>query len=305
MAAPKKRKLSGLTQEDTTVLLTALETFQSTLDENDEDLPPELVPALDKLRAKLGVVQHTSFSKVDPFTLVAAQIRSGPLFLSFHLRDEIEAIGKADRPTSFLSFDATVELIKLVRNHVSVVTGAGCRILINIILLRLASTMRNETSEVNIIPEFPISKTTFGTTSGSRSFSGVVDFLLASVPPKYSRFLLQNPVGALANPTAIDWPLTPTIIEAKKDNLPAAVPQAAMAVASYCKQHELPVLRGCITSGEQWSFFVYKGGDASRQISIADQISLGANLENLSLVLGLLKDLVENALVHDQKYFSY
>lgn len=51
-------------------------------------------------------------------------------------------------------------------------------------------------------------------------------------------FVLQNPVGALANPTAIDWPLTPAIIEAKKDNLPAALPQAAMVVASYCKQHE-------------------------------------------------------------------
>ena len=29
-------------REDTTVLLAALETFQSTLDEDDEDLPPEL-----------------------------------------------------------------------------------------------------------------------------------------------------------------------------------------------------------------------------------------------------------------------
>lgn len=91
----------------------------------------------------------------------------------------------------------------------------------------------------------------------------MVDFLLASVSPKYSRFVLQNPVGALANPSAIDWPLTPTIIKAKKENLPAAVPQTAMVTASYCKQHKLPVLRGCITSGEQWAFFVYKGNDAS------------------------------------------
>ena len=53
---PKKRKLSGLTQ-DTTVLPTALATFQSTLDEDDEDLPPELVPALDKLCEKFGLVQ--------------------------------------------------------------------------------------------------------------------------------------------------------------------------------------------------------------------------------------------------------
>jgi hypothetical protein len=47
--------------------------------------------------------------------------------------------------------------------------------------------MQSEKSEVNIIPEFPISKTIFDTDSGGQSFSGVVDFLLASVPPRYSR----------------------------------------------------------------------------------------------------------------------
>lgn len=51
--------------------------------------------------------------------------------------------------------------------------------------------------------------------------------------------------GALANPTAIGWPLTPTIIQAK-DNLPAALPQAAMAVASYCKQHEFDRYWTCL-----------------------------------------------------------
>lgn len=51
--------------------------------------------------------------------------------------------------------------------------------------------------------------------------------------------------GALANPTAIGWPLTPTIIQAK-DNLPAALPQAAMAVASYCKQHEFDRYSTCL-----------------------------------------------------------
>ena len=111
-------------------------------------------------------------------------------------------------------------------------------------------------------------------------------------------FVLQNPVGALANRSAIRRPLTPAIFEAKKDNLPAALPQAAMAVASY-KQHEfdhfppvfdLPDLFCEVASRQanSWAFFVYKG----REICIADQISLGANLENLSLVLGLLKDLV-------------
>ncbi|KAF8717508.1 hypothetical protein AX14_012170 [Amanita brunnescens Koide BX004] len=211
-------------------------TFQSTLDEDDEDLPPELVPPL-IIYVKIGSCS------VDPFTLVAAQIRSGPLFLSEDMRDESEAIGKADLPTSLLSFDATVELI-----------------------------------------------------------NGVVDFLLASVPPKYSRFVLQNPVGALANRSARRRPLTPAIFEAKKDNLPAALPQAAMAVASYRKQHEFDYLPPVASrQANSWAFFFYKG----REICIADQISLGANLENLSLVLGLLKDLAENALVQDSKYFSY
>jgi len=86
-------------------------------------------------------LQHTSFSKVDPFTLVAAQIRSGPLFLSEHIRDEIEAIGKADLLTSFLSFDATVELIKLVRNHVSVVVS-HCQPLMHTISYILTSRGR-------------------------------------------------------------------------------------------------------------------------------------------------------------------
>ena len=68
--------------------------------------------------------QHTSFSKVDPFTLVAAHIQVGPLFLSLStMRNEIEALGKADATSSFLSFDSTIKLIKLVRNHVSIMVG--------------------------------------------------------------------------------------------------------------------------------------------------------------------------------------
>lgn len=66
-------------------------------------------------------------------------------------------------------------------------TEAGCRILINMMLLRLASAMQNEKIQLNIIPEFPIPKTTFETDSGEQTFSGVVDFLLARIPPKYSR----------------------------------------------------------------------------------------------------------------------
>ena len=61
------------------------------------------------------------------------------------------------------------------------------------ILLGLVSSLstlplENETSEVNIIPDFPIPKTTFATAdSGGHSSGGVVDYLFARVPPKYPR----------------------------------------------------------------------------------------------------------------------
>ena len=111
--------------------------FESTLDENDEELPSELISSFEKLRAILdsearvvhacipvGFFQHsTSFSEVDPFTLVAALIQVRPLFLSLSMKKEIEALGKTNAATSFLSFDSTINLIKLVRNNVSIMVG--------------------------------------------------------------------------------------------------------------------------------------------------------------------------------------
>jgi hypothetical protein len=56
---------------------------------------------------------------------------------------------------------------------------------INIILLHIAKAMYSRTSEVVIIPQFPIEETTFnmGQFNTPHSFSGVVDYLLAHVPP--------------------------------------------------------------------------------------------------------------------------
>ncbi|TFY78538.1 hypothetical protein EWM64_g5477 [Hericium alpestre] len=57
MALLEKRKISDLSGDDENVLLNALTTFQATLDEDDEDLPPELLPALEIFRTKLGRVR--------------------------------------------------------------------------------------------------------------------------------------------------------------------------------------------------------------------------------------------------------
>lgn len=140
--------------------------------------------------------------------------------------------------------------------------------------------------------------------------------MLASGPPWFSPFIaLGNPVDILANPQMAQYfTIAPAgIIKVdNSDDLILAVPPVAMAVASYCKQQKLPVLRGCITSGEEWEFFIYKCDDGhdgapmiGGKISFACKIKLGSSLENLPLVLGLLRDMIENALDYNQKYFSY
>jgi len=53
----------------------------------------------------------------------------------------------------------------------------------HLLLLRVASTMSDENTDVNIIPEFPIAKTVL---AENRSFGGVVDFLMAKLPARYS-----------------------------------------------------------------------------------------------------------------------
>ncbi|KAG1856008.1 hypothetical protein DFJ58DRAFT_784968 [Suillus subalutaceus] len=210
----KRRKLSDLTSGDTNELLNKIEEFRSNLDEGGEDLPDGLIDKLRELRDKLENVKHTSFSEVDPITLASLKISSGPLFLISNKQQQIEDLGLAEIPGCLL-IDTTRSLISLVRGHVATVTEAGCRILINILLLRVVSVCPG----VNIIPEFPIPKTTFNPESGRCSFSGVVDFLVAKIPTQYTAYLLSNPSVALGCPGNIKEPITSNIFEAKRDNI--------------------------------------------------------------------------------------
>ncbi|KAI9463146.1 hypothetical protein HD554DRAFT_2125002 [Boletus coccyginus] len=296
----KKRKISDFTTDDTSRLLLALVAFQENLDETDEDLPQELIPALKKPAAKLRVVPHISFSRVDDVTFNQLGIELKPMVLLPEKRTEIEALGLAEREGNWLSIDATKELLRLIRSHVSRVNEAGSRILVNAFLLRLTSVVGQNEMEINIIPEFPISKTTMQ----GYSFGGVVDFVVTQAHSKYNSLLLENPVTALA-PHNTRIVQHANIFEAKRDNVNAALPQAVVAAASYCKQHELSVMRGCITSGEQWAFFVYKTEVPDHgSVAISQEVALGSNLEELPLLLGLLRDLVENAGAYEQRFFE-
>ncbi|KIM71928.1 hypothetical protein PILCRDRAFT_747605 [Piloderma croceum F 1598] len=283
----KKRKLSDLTVGDRNALLVALDAFQDNLDEDDEDLPSGLLTALGQFREKLEVVKHVSFSKVDPTDLAQLGIRVGPLFLNKEKTTSARALGLTEADNNILSMTVLQELVDLVRKHVSVITEAGCRVLINLLLLRVASTMSDENTDVNIIPEYPIAKTIL---AENRSFGGVVDFLMAKLPARYTDHLLRNPVISLNNPDLT--PITSNIFEAKRDRVDAAIPQVALAAASHCKQHSLPVLRGCITSGEQWVFFIYEAKEVGGLVSCSSEYSIGQHFQDLPLILGILRDWV-------------
>jgi len=66
-------------------------------------------------------------------------------------------------------------------------TEAGCRVLINLILLHVVSAMSDGQTDVDIILEYPIATTTF---SENHSFAGIVDFLVAKLPARYTQAAL-------------------------------------------------------------------------------------------------------------------
>jgi hypothetical protein len=52
-------------------------------------------------------------------------------------------------------------------------------------------------------------------------------------------------------------------------------------------------MRGCITSGEQWAFFIYQiKEDDKGHVSCSSEYTIGPQFESLSLILGLLHDWV-------------
>ena len=60
--------------EDTSRLLLALVAFQENLDETDEDLPPELLPALEKLATKLQIAPVSQEHRMHRILVTACSI---------------------------------------------------------------------------------------------------------------------------------------------------------------------------------------------------------------------------------------
>jgi hypothetical protein len=58
-------------------------------------------------------------------------------------------------------------------------------------------------------------------------------------------------------------------------------------------------MRGCVTSGEQWVFFIYeKQDDDKGHVASSNELHIGPKFEGLALILGLLYDWVRHTHQH-------
>jgi len=235
------------------VLLNSLADIQLHIEDIVEDLPTGFRSGLQQLRKKLKAA-GILVNQVDSSSLLQVQIKSGPLLLSPDVISDIESLGVSmtrRAPGRELSMQNLSLLIGLVRRHVSLVSEPGCRILMNVILLRVVSAMSTDETDVNIIPDFTLEPDIYP----DFAFDGVVDIILTKLQSRLTRSLLFDPTSALENPEAIDRPMISSFLLARQDNVRDTIPRAVLTVAKQCKQYGIPVLRGCVTSGEQWIFF--------------------------------------------------
>lgn len=138
-------------------------------------------------------MKHVPFSSTTFLTFTKAKIRAGPLTVISNNVPELKSLGlKEGVGSNRLTFNQTRDLISLILAHVSfsvsmhilispfmptiAVRQAGCRILVNAILLHVVSNLSGAEVNIGIVPEFTMESTRFE--YASTSYGGIVDFLI-------------------------------------------------------------------------------------------------------------------------------
>ncbi|TBU53228.1 hypothetical protein BD310DRAFT_938473, partial [Dichomitus squalens] len=298
----KKRKISDFSAADSRLMLDALEQFTGKLDPEDTE-SLEVMQLAQSLTAKISHIPHTALSSVTAQDLREMKVYA--LWLDFKSDGKEKACerGAVEVEDNFLTLEATKQLIKVVFGHVSRSTEAGCRILTDIILLRLATVLSNDVERMYILTEYPIRSVKL---HEKRSFGGIVDYILAKYPTKSHTRILRTPMDALDDATFRKLGSV-NIFEAKTfQQLENGVPQCILAMASWCRQSGgEEVMRGAATTGEHWIFFAYKRGEQASYYARTEVYQINDDLSNLDWILGVIIDWVENTGVYDPfEYFQ-
>ncbi|KAF8813027.1 hypothetical protein BYT27DRAFT_7271948 [Phlegmacium glaucopus] len=198
---------------------------------------------------------------------------------------------------------------------------AGCRTLINALLIHVASNLETDASGVVIAPEFRVEDMLLGNTENS--FREVVGYMLVHgdkamrgqcvswLPDHVSNFayvdrIIKSKAFAFSDPEIYKL-LKCNIYEAKPEDLfnpTTSLPQAAMAAIIKAQGLQLKTFGGCVTSGKWWVFFVYNAENPEhgegKTVYWLEPIPLGERHHptvNLELILGILRDWVSLNLV--------
>ena len=209
-------------------------------------------------------------------------------------------------------------------------TEAGCRMVINTMLLHTALTLDSTEYGVAIVPEFHIDDTRLEPTG--YTYGGVVDYMIiytdrstrgvsrtglrSSTLKYFPGLIAQSPKLAFLS-EAIRKLLSCSIYEAKSDAVMTALPQAAMAAAVKAKKlgyvrfvlsnivihphHRVDTFRGCVATSREWLFFVYNRSGVGGTLSFMQPLELEKDFSNLPLILGLLRDWVRLIGVIDRR----
>ncbi|KAF9072436.1 hypothetical protein BDP27DRAFT_1361011 [Rhodocollybia butyracea] len=202
---------------------------------------------------------------------------------------------------NLMSTEHTKNMISFVLKH----TEVGQRMVIDLIMLHLTSLESDETQAVTIVPEITPSKTEFdGECHG-------LNYLVAKYPKGHMDHMLWNPFGVLANKDhRSNIFKTFRIFEAKclagMDELEYHTVKVVLAAAALCDRDGLDCTRAALTDGKTWLFFTYRPVDSGGMYTHTPGIKLGENAKGLPLILGLLRDWINNAHTPESelKYFT-
>ncbi|KAJ6632179.1 hypothetical protein B0H10DRAFT_2206580 [Mycena sp. CBHHK59/15] len=291
---PRKRtkhKPSDLTTEEVSNVVSLLKNLVADLDDEDED-GQIVIESVQNVIRKLSQDTHLSFSDLTLNSLVNTQITLRPLKWKTTGQDEATEL-RNNLIDGAVTVEETKKNLCNIHKIVSMETEAGCRMVINVMLLHAALNLDSAENGVAIAPEFRIDDTRLEPTG--YTYGGVINYMIIFTDRSTRDLMVQSPKLAFLS-EAVRKLLSCNIYEAKakSDAVMTALPQAAMAAAVKAKQLGLDTFRGCVATSQEWLFFIYSCSDVGGKISFMQPLELEKDFSNLSLILGLLRDWIEN-----------
>ncbi|TFK93954.1 hypothetical protein K466DRAFT_593936 [Polyporus arcularius HHB13444] len=297
----KKHKLSAFSDTEIIRLLASLIDFQDKSPDVSLEGDKEIVHLVDKLKDALSHAKYYPFSSATLETLERAGIvrvvKRSPLD-PYDIDDPTTLAKHAARyramlaEGAFLSADNFDGLFNTIVRHVSTITDAGSRLLVDAFLLRVAAM--EDQGLLLIFPEYMVPITQLSGPDDTLAVAGKLDYLLVLI----SEDQKNAAVSFLKNPRdpVEEGAKGFAIVQAKPTLYPIlsdAIPQAVLEVAAFAKKQKKMLMNGVVTNGLEWMFFSFTPGpdgvggtfERSRQVSASSP-------ELRAVITGVLKDMI-------------